>query len=105
MPLKMKTIAVTVTTAGTRVPISSTRLLTAAFNVESDPDNTGNGYVGDVTVAASGSTQGAICNSSRDVSVSAPEMRGISEEIDLSQQYIDADTNGNVYIVSYFVRV
>jgi hypothetical protein len=105
MPLKMKTIAVTVTTAGTRVPISSTRLLTSAFNVESDPDNTGNGYVGDSSVAASGANQGSICNSSRDVSVAAPEMRGVTEEIDLSQQYIDADTNGNVYIVSYFVRV
>lgn len=104
MALKVKTIAVTVTTAGTRVPISATKIYTSSFNVEADPNNTGNGYVGDVTVTATGATQGSIVSAQRDFSATAPTS-GRTEELDLSQQYLDADTNGNVYVISYFVRI
>lgn len=105
MALKLVNKTVTVTTAGTRVAMFSTTTYAVAFNVSNKAANTGNGYVGDVTVTASGATQGIIVSSARDVSVEAPVIRGNQEEFDLSQQYIDADTSGNAYTVSYFVRI
>lgn len=105
MAVKLKTKLVTVTTAGTRVALFSTPTYTSAFTVMSSDANTGNGYLGDSAVAASGANTGLVISSTRDVSVAGPEVRGVTEEIDMSLQYLDADTNGNTYVVAYYVRV
>lgn len=101
MAVKIRTVAVTVTTAGTAVPILASRFATPAFIVESAVTNSGNIYIGDATVSSANSNR---MGAGIGKSFEGPDISGVTEEIDLAQVYINADTNGCVAYVTYFVR-
>lgn len=104
MALKLYALAdVTVTTAGTRVQLSSTSIIASSVTIQAHPANsTALIYVGDITVAAArgnslsaASAAAVICDHSG---------RPGSEELNLSDIYIDSDTNGSKVKVTYLAR-
>jgi hypothetical protein len=99
MALIIKTFAKVVTTAGTAVPLSTTKLYTTAFLVQANAANTGLIYVGDSTVAASNAPYlvAGASNSKEGQTVT----RGMIQTFDLSKVYIDASVNGEGVKVEY----
>jgi hypothetical protein len=92
---KSKTLGeVTVTTAGTRVQITSSDITAVAVVIQALPTNTGNIFVGDSTVA---STNGLILTPG-DIIVIDPEEEN---ELNLSDVYVDAATNADKVRVAY----
>lgn len=92
---------ITVTTAGTRVQVTSIDTPVAAVWVQAHPSNTGAIYVGNETVD---STHGIILHPGRAVEFTPPEIRGNELEFILSDFYLDAETNGDSAIVWYIKR-
>jgi hypothetical protein len=86
---------VTVTTAGTRVQLSSSAVPTRSITVQALPGNTGNIYVGTVTVD---STKGHILQPGQAMKLSTDEGR---EELILSDYYVDSATSGDKVVFSY----
>jgi hypothetical protein len=93
---------VTVSSSGTPVPLSSSSVRTAACHIQADPSNTGVIYVGGVNLDAT--HRGVVLSPDRGTEITGPHIRGIEEEFDLSEVYIDAATSGDKVIVSYFER-
>lgn len=94
---------VTVTTAGTPVVLSSSVIYASSIILEGDTLNTGNCYWGDSNVSA---TKGNSIKAEQPYAITADLMRhdlshGNNQKLDMSQIYIDADTNGNKVRVSY----
>lgn len=99
--LKLKTLpAITVTTAGTSVPIYASRLMVYSASVQSLNTNTGNQYVGDETVA---STNGARIAAGDSIDIDPPEIRGL-DQFDISQVYVDSSTNGAEFRIIAWIR-
>ena len=99
MSLLLKTFARIVTTAGTRVQLSTVSIPTTAFLIQANSNNAGLIYVGDVTVEAANSpylTAGAV-NSKE----GQPVSRGVIQTFDLSKIYIDASVSGEGVKVEY----
>jgi hypothetical protein len=92
MAMIIKTFARTVTTAGTRVPLSTTAIYTTAFMIRANANNTGNIYVGDSTVSASNAPPlyADETNEKEGQTVS----RGKIQTFNLAKIYIDASVNG-----------
>lgn len=96
MALKLVTLSpVTVTTAGTRVRLHPSNLESRCLVIQADSANTGIILVGDVTVTGSNGIQ---LKAGDSVSIT-PDTTDI--EINLSDYYIDTDTNGSVVRISY----
>lgn len=96
---------VTVTTAGTAVPLSATQIFASTIVIEADTLNTGNIYWGGVDVSA---TKGNTLVAEQSNTLTADLLRydlshGNNQKLDLSQIYVDADTNGNKVRVSYML--
>lgn len=84
--------AVAVATAGTRVQASATSKTAPTIIFQADSANTGNMYIGDSSVAAA---NGISLSAGQIMSFSAdPRPMGGTDELDLSDFYIDAAVNG-----------
>jgi len=105
MAIIVRHLSVTVTTAGTAVPITTDTLLRSqAVTVRADPDNIGLIHVGDSTVN-SATDLGVPLNSNASVSFEPPQSWGVEEEFILSEIFVDSDTDGDKAIVIFFERV
>ena len=90
-----------VTTAGTRVALTATETLVRQVVVQWHPSNTGNVYIGDVTVAAG---VGLILNASNpSVSFAADDTMADEDAVyfDLAKIYIDSANNGDKVKILY----
>jgi hypothetical protein len=99
MALILKTFSKTVTTAGTRVALSSSQLLTEAFTIRAKAANTGNIFVGDSTVTSS--TGMFLAAGESNEKEAKPTNRGVLKQFDLAKVYLDASSNGDGVIVEY----
>ena len=98
---KVKPLLVTVVTAGVRVPLSATTLFTPGATVKAKLGNTLLVYLADDTVDSSLGTE---LSPGAGVEITGEDIRGTDQEIDLSEIYIDADTDGNAVTVLYLAR-
>ena len=95
------TLNVTVTTAGTRVQVSTTDLFVKKIIVCGHAANTGHIYVGDVTVS---STVGLQLKLSHDpVVIGDLEISGKDDTFNLKNMYVDSSVNGEKVSILYFV--
>jgi len=102
MSVKQFTIPeVTIVTAGTRVPISTSDLLATDIIVTADPSNSGTIVVGDVTVT---SNNGQPLSPGESYIISTPTLRGTVEAFVLSDVYVDSDASGDKVRVAYLSR-
>lgn len=95
---KYNSILVTVTTAGTAVPLSATELYSSHILIQASTGNTNNIYVGGSDVD---STNGIALTPGSSISLGDLQRKDMNEAIDLRQVYVDADTNGNTVRVGY----
>lgn len=102
MALLVKTFARTVTTAGSRVQLSTTQLLTEAFTIIAKRANTGYIYSGYSDVSASNGVELAARDSN--AKEGKPTNRGVIKQFDLSKVYIDSSVNGEGVIVEYLAE-
>lgn len=99
---KPASIAVTVTTAGTRVPLFASTKPVASLIIMTISTNSNNVYVGDVTVTSS---NGVPLKPEKSLDMELPQdANGKMMEIDASQIYLDSDTNGNQVRVFWLER-
>ena len=98
MAVVIKTLTVTVATAGTRVSLGNVDKALKVY-LSAPAANTGLIFVGDVTVAAANGLQ--LVKALPPIEISAPS----SEFIDLSTIYVDAATNGDKVTVTYLQKV
>lgn len=102
---KLKTIAeVTVTTAGTRVPLSATSVYAYGVSVQSLRTNTGYQYIGDVTVS---SANGYEFGPSDVAEIEPPAGTSGGREpsqVDLKEIYVDSTTNNAKFRVVAWIR-
>lgn len=104
MAVKMKGLGyVTVTVAGTPVPVSATQIISAGCLIQAATTNTGLIYVGGSNL--SGVTGRALeITPGSAIEIVGPDIRGIQEEIDLADIRVDAATSGDKVVVTYFTR-
>lgn len=100
---KLVTLAnIDIPSAGTRVRVSSTEVLTPSIIITAAHGNSGNIYVGDANVS---STQYAVVLAAKSSYVlEAPKTRNHVEDLSLSDIYVDAATSGDDVRVAYLVR-
>lgn len=99
---RFKTEKVTVTTAGTAVPLSSSKKYVASLVIDASSTNTNNVYVGDSSVD---STTGLKLKPEKAVDIELQnDANGKMMEIDLNEIYVDADSDGNFVIIGYLER-
>jgi hypothetical protein len=92
-----------VTTAGTRVALASSATLAVSVMIQAKSTNTGPIYIGGSTVSST--SYGARLTAGNSLSIEMPDMgMGGSYEVDLSEIYIDAGTNGEGVSVVYYTR-
>lgn len=102
MALKLTQLAQgTVTTAGTPVQATAARIYAYSVVVSSDSKNTGKVYVGDSAVA---STSGIELDPGQSVTITPEQIRGQTEELLLSDIYVDASVNSSKFRISYLAR-
>lgn len=95
---------VIVAAAGTPVPLSATPIFASSIILEADTLNTGQIYWGGAGVSAA---NGNSIKPSQPYSITCDTNKfdlshGNASKLDLSQIYIDADTNGNKVRITYF---
>ena len=101
--VKLNTLAdVTVTTAGTRVQVTSTDTPCTTVIIQAKATNTGLVIVGDSSVSAS---RGIELSAGEEISIAAdPSGRPGGEELNLADFWVDAATNGDKVKVAYVKR-
>lgn len=101
MAVTIKTLtAVTVTSAGTRVPLSATHLLVYSVTIQSLESNTGTQYIGDGTVS---STNGFSLSPGNIVEIDSPDARGV-DQFDLNDVYVDSTVNAAEFRILAWIR-
>lgn len=99
MAVKLTGLAqVTVATAGTEQALSATATPVMSVTIQALPGNTGNIYVGDSAVD---STHGFVITPGSSIEITAPLMGRASEQLILSDIYVDAATNGDKVVYGY----
>lgn len=93
---------VTVTAAGTPVQVSANDIRTPAVHIQAATTNAGLVYVGGSSLDAT--HRGVELSPGAGIEITGPSIGGIEEEMFLSELKIDAATNGDKVLVSYFVR-
>lgn len=88
------TLRKVVTTAGTRVQLSTTSISNKGALIQAETDNTGNIAVGDVNVVAAAGTQ-------RGTILGPGDTMGLLIA-DLSSLYLDSTVNGDGVTITYF---
>lgn len=97
-----QTSTATVTTAGTRVRLSSTSILSESILVIAAAANTNNVYVGGSDVS---STNGIPLSPGQSIVLQGAAARNSSEQINAKEIWLDADTNGNIARYLYIKQV
>jgi len=82
----------TVTTAGTRVPLSATSIFVKQVTIHASNGNTGNIFVGDVTVSSSNGFQ-LKGTTDQSLVLGNSELHGTDDAFDLNKIYIDSAAN------------
>lgn len=95
--------AITVAAAGTPERVTTADIPAAIVTIQAASTNTGGIWVGDSTVDPSANI-GIRITPGGSVSLSLDDISRGGEEFNMSDFYIDADTNGNVASVSYVKR-
>lgn len=97
-----RTKAVTVTTAGVRVPLFDSRKLVASIIIETPNTNTFNVYVGGDDVS---SANGIPIKPEKSIDMELQnDGNGKLMEIDASEIYLDSDSNGNTVRILWLER-
>jgi len=96
------TFSVTVSTAGTRVPLSATNLLTHDFVIQAAEGNTGTIYLGGSNVSSS--QYGVFLKAGAVTAVGGylPGARG-QVEFNLADWFVDASASGQAVTVLYYL--
>lgn len=94
---------VTVATAGTPVPVSSTQIITPGCLIQAAKTNSGLIYVGGANLNGTTGRAHEI-SAGEAVEIVGPGISGSEEEINLAQLKIDAANDGDKVLVSYFIR-
>lgn len=94
------TINVTVTTAGTRVQVTTTDLPVARIFLRGHAANTGHIYFGDVTVSSTVGLQLKVGD--MPFELSTPTIEGESDPVNLKNFYVDSSVNGDKLSILYF---
>lgn len=94
----IKSLKVTITTAGTELPLSSTKVLAKKVWIKALAANTGLVGVGGSDVASSNWYELA---GGASIELDAGDMRGNQTSLDLSTIYVDTATGGNIVSVLY----
>lgn len=102
MALKPSHSAITVTTAGTRVQVSTTATPCASIYFEGLHTNTGKIYVGDVTVSSTNYM--FELDAKTGATIEGERLRGTTDELILSDFYVDSSVNGEKVVVTYLVK-
>lgn len=97
IPLAKKTV----TTAGTRVQITTSDIRSSSILIQADSANSGRIYVGDSTVA---STLGVALTAGQSLTIDADNIRGTTEEFKLSDIWLDSSANGDSAHIFYLGR-
>lgn len=95
---ELRTKQVSVTTAGTRVPLSATKKYVNKLWVKAKSTNTGLIYIGDVTVS---STVGFILSAKEEIDLSGVYAKD-NYIVDLNEIYIDSSVNAEGISIAYF---
>lgn len=93
---------VTVDSAGTAVPLSATQIITPGCLIQAAKTNVGIIYVGGASLDAN--SRAVELSPGEAVEVVGPGISGSEEELNLAQIKVDAATNGDKVLVSYFIR-
>lgn len=91
---------VTVTTAGTRVQVSSTELSGSSIIIQADELNTGKLFVGDSDVDSTD----FFLHPGQSLPLGADSVRGITEGLFLSDIFLDAENDGNAARIIFIKR-
>lgn len=98
--LKPGQVNKTVSVAGTREKASASQLLVRSFMIQALATNTNNVYIGDSSVSST--VFGIKLAAGNAVTVEAPVMGvGGSNDLDLSDWWLDVDTNGEGVSIIY----
>lgn len=92
MAIQLKTLTPITFTSGVRVPASTDHIAVTSLTIQADDDNTGNIYVGDVTVTAATGLEligGNTCEITGD-----QVGRGGAEEFFLDEVFLISSTTG-----------
>lgn len=103
MAIILKQLRVTVATGGSAEPLASSDTFVPAFTVTADPANSGTIYVGDSEVVASTKT-GQPITANESIEFEPPAYFGTNELFNLNDFYIDATTNDDAVIVTWYDR-
>jgi hypothetical protein len=102
MSLKPIPASVTVTTAGTRVQVSATATPVASVYFEGLHTNTGKIYVGDSTVSST--VYIVELDAKTGATIEGDQLRGNTDELVLSDFWVDSSVNGEKVLVTYFAK-
>lgn len=102
MSVYLRQKRVTVSSSGTAVQVDST-LQTPSIIITADVNNSGTIYIGDSSVSAS-SKLGQPISANESTELAPPQQYGVDEQIDCSKIYVDATSNGDAVIVSWYER-
>lgn len=100
--IKLSTLPpVTLASAGTATPVSTTSLRVTSLTIQSDKSNTASMYLGSdsVTVAS-----GLEIVPGETAEVTADNVRAGSEEFDVSEIYLITGTSGQMFRAGVFIR-
>lgn len=91
----------TVTTAGTRVQVSTTDLFVKKIVVAGHAANTGHIYLGDSTVASTAGLHLKV--GAPPIVIEAGQIGGKDDLFNLKDMYVDASVNGEKVSILYFL--
>lgn len=103
MAIFMKQFRQTVSTSGTAVQLTTSTRPTPSVIITADPTNNGTVYIGDSNVSQSSRT-GQPVGASESLDLESPAQFGTEETLDLTKIWIDATSDGDSVIISYFDR-
>lgn len=92
---------VTVASSAAPAQVSATSIRTPGASLQAPAANTGNIRIGNSAVST---TYAVELRPGECVEITGPLIRGMEDEFDLSQIYIDVDVNGEGAIVAYWAR-
>lgn len=97
--IRVRTLAnVNLTLAGTAQQVSTTPIYCASVIIQAHEDNTNDIFVGDSNVAVG---RGFRLDAGESITFGNTDVRGTTQEVDLSQIYFDGDTTNEDIRVTY----
>lgn len=103
MALRLTQKRIVIPTAGTSVQFFTESLKTSSAIIIADPANAGTVWIGDSDVDAS-SKLGTPLIVNETLELTGSKYDGTTELVDLSQHYVDVESDGDAIIISYYER-